>query len=309
MRAAVLSEYGVPAPGEFQAPLAGDGQAVVDVLAAGLNPVDVAICAGTFYAGKPSLPSVAGREGVGRLDGARVYFDAPVPPFGSMAEQALIDPASTYPVPDGVSDGVAVALGISGLAAWLALTWRAELKPHEHVLVLGASGLVGQVAVQAARVLGAGRVIAAARSRQGLDRALAVGADAAVALGEPDLPAALAAAGEGRIDVVVDPLFGAPLVAAMQAASFGARIVQLGASAGGEAMFPSAAIRGKMLTLMGHTNFAAPPAVKAAAYQALASAAAEGRIVVDCLPMPIERVAEAWARLQGGSQAKILIVP
>ena len=162
------------------------------MLAAGLNPVDVAICAGRFYAGKPPLPSVAGREGVGMLDGKRVYFDAPIAPFGSMAERALVDPGSTYPVPDGLDEGVAVALGISGLAAWLALTWRADLQPGEHVLVLGASGVLGQIAVQAAKLLGAARVVAAARSAEGLERCLALGADAAVRLGEPDdLPAAL----------------------------------------------------------------------------------------------------------------------
>src|SRR5271154_3240067 len=109
MRAAVLHEYGVPVADDFQEPLAGPGEAVVEVLAAGLNPVDVAISAGRFYAGKPPLPSVAGREGVGLLDGARVYFDAPVLPFGSMAERALIDPLSTYAVPDEVPEGVAVA--------------------------------------------------------------------------------------------------------------------------------------------------------------------------------------------------------
>src|ERR1700733_10954150 len=110
MRAAVLREYSVPVPGEFEEPSAGSDQAIVEVLAAGLNPVDVAICAGRFYAGKPPLPSVAGREGVGTLDGKRVYFDAPVVPFGSMAERVLVDPVSTYPLPDGLDEGVAVAL-------------------------------------------------------------------------------------------------------------------------------------------------------------------------------------------------------
>jgi NADPH2:quinone reductase len=283
---------------------------VVDVLAAGLNPVDVAICAGRFYAGKPPLPSVAGREGVGLLDGARVYFDAPIAPFGSMAERALIDPDSTYTVPDGVADGVAVALGISGLAAWLALTWRAELQPGEHVLVLGASGVLGQIAVQAAKLLGAARVVAAARSREGLDRCLELGADAAVQLGSPDdLSSAFSEAAAGRIDVVVDPLYGDPLVAALGAASFGARIVQLGAGAGAEALIPSADIRGKMLVLMGHTNFAAPPPVKREAYRRLAEAAASGALSVQIDPLPLERVAEAWDRLAAGSHSKIVLVP
>jgi NADPH:quinone reductase-like Zn-dependent oxidoreductase len=310
MRAAVLHEYGVPGVDEFEEPSAGRERAVVDVLAAGVNPVDMAICAGRFYAGKPPLPSVAGREGVGMLDGSRVYFDAPIAPFGSMAERALIDPASTYEVPDGVSDGVAVALGISGLAAWLALTWRAQLKQGEHVLVLAASGVLGQIAVQAAKLLGAGRVVAAARSRERLERCLELGADAAVRFGEPaDLSAALTEAADGRVDVVVDPLWGEPLVAAIDAASFGARIVQLGAGAGADAMIPSAAIRGKMLVLMGHTNFAAPPEVKREAYRRLADAAAAGDIRVEVDPLPLERVAEAWRRLAAGSHRKIVLVP
>lgn len=309
MRAAVLHEYGVPRADDFEEPSAGPEQAVVEVLAAGLNPVDVAICSGRFYAGKPPLPSVAGREGVGMLDGARVYFDAPVVPFGSMAERALVDPRSTYPVPDEVSDGVAVALGISGLAAWLGLTWRAQLQQGEHVLVLAASGVLGQIAVQAAKLLGAGRVVAAARSREGLARCMELGADASVRLDEPDLPAAMAQAGGGRIDVVLDPLWGEPLVAALGAASFGARVVQIGAGAGAEATIPSAAIRGKMLVLMGHTNFAAPPEVKREAYASMAAAAARGEIRVDVDPLGLEQVQEAWSRLAAGSHRKIVLVP
>lgn len=349
MKAAVLREYGVPRPGEFEEPRADPtttaesgqavGQAVVEVLAAGVNPVDVTICAGRFYAGKPPLPSVAGREGVGRLldgtppgggatgdaagvgsgagapggpgaPGARVYFDTPIAPFGSMAQRALIDPTSTYAVPDGVDDGVAVALGISGLAAWLALTWRARLREGEHVLVLGASGVVGQIAVQAAKVLGAARVVAAARSATGLERCLELGADAAVRLGEPkDLAGALSDAAEGRIDVVVDPVFGEPFAAALSAASFGARIVQIGASAGAETTISSAPIRGKMLVVMGHTNFAAPPEVKREAYERMAQAAAAGKIRVETDPLPLEQVQDAWARLEAGSHRKIVLVP
>jgi NADPH:quinone reductase-like Zn-dependent oxidoreductase len=316
MRAAVLHEYGVPRTDDFQEPDIGSAAsggsegAIVEVLAAGLNPVDVAICAGRFYAGKPPLPSVAGREGVGTLDGARVYFDAPLAPFGSMAQRALIDPSSTYPVPDGVQDGVAVALGISGLAAWLALTWRAKLEPGEHVLVLAASGVLGQIAVQAAKLLGAARVVAAARSQEGLDRCLDLGADAAVRLdGSEDLPAALSDAAEGRIDVVLDPLFGEPLVAAVHAASFGARLVQIGAGAAAEVTLPSAPIRGKMLVLMGHTNFAAPPDIKREAYRQLADGAARGAIRVETDPLALEQVGEAWERLAAGSHRKIVLVP
>jgi NADPH:quinone reductase-like Zn-dependent oxidoreductase len=310
MRAAVLHEYGVPSAGEFEEPVAGPEQAVVEVLAAGLNPVDASISAGRFYGGRPPLPSVAGREGVGTLDGARVYFDAPVAPFGSMAERALIDPRATYEVPDEVDDGVAVALGISGLAAWLALTWRAQLQGGEHVLVLGASGVVGQIAVQGAKLLGAARVVAAARSQAGLDRSLELGADAAVRLGEPDdLPAALAEAASGRIEVVIDPLWGEPVAAAIDAASFGARIVHLGASASPQATISSAPVRGKTLVIMGHTNFAAPAEIKAEAYRRMAQAAASGALRVEVLEIPLERVEEAWGQLQAGGHHKIVLVP
>jgi len=310
MRAAVLRELGIPSASTFREPVAGEGQAVVEVTAAGVNPVDVSICSGRYYAGPPPLPSVAGREGVGTLDGGRVYFDAPVVPFGSMGERTLIPAGSAYPVPDAVDDALAVALGISGLAAWLALTWRAELREGEHVLVLGASGVVGQIAVQAAKLLGAGRVVGAARSREGLERCVELGADAVVRLGEPeDLAGAFREACDGRIDVVVDPLCGEPLTAAVEAASFGARIVQLGQGAAPDAVISSAAVRGKMLNILGHASFATPAEVRREAYRRMTEAAAAGDLEVESEVLALEDVAEAWRRLQAGSHRKILLAP
>jgi NADPH2:quinone reductase len=313
VRAAVLRQLGVPRAGDFEEPPLDvqSEQAVVEVLAAGLNPVDVAIAAGRFYAGPPPLPCVSGREGVGLLDGRRVYFDAPVLPFGSMAERALIEERSTYDVPDGIEDGIAVALGISGMTAWLALTWRAELARGEHVLVLAASGVLGQVAVQSAKLLGAARVVAAARSQEGLERCLELGADAAVRLdGDPTLLAQeFAEAAQGRIDVVVDPLFGEPFSAAVAAASFQARIVQLGAGAGAEATLPSAAVRGKLLAILGLTYFAAPAQLKREAYARLAAAAVGGRLRIESESIALDRVAEAWERLGAGAHRKIVLVP
>ena len=234
MRAAILREYdATPELGEFDAPVEGDGGVAADVLAAGLNPVDLRKAAGAFpLAPKPPLPSVAGWEGVARLsDGRRVYFDGPIPPHGALAERTLLDPDTLFDVPDGVDDGVAVALGIAGLAGWLALEWSAKLREGETVLVLGASGTVGQVAVQAARLLGAGRILAAGRSRAGLDRAAELGADATVELGG-DLEAALREAAPDGLDVVVDPLWAEPAVVAMKACNRFARHVALGQSAG-----------------------------------------------------------------------------
>src|SRR5215204_1190324 len=187
MRAAILREYdATPELGSFDDPAPGGGTVVADVLAAGLNPVDVRKASGVFpLMPKPPLPSVAGWEGVARLeDGSRAYFVDPPPPHGALAERTLLDPATTYPVPEGVDDGVAVALGIAGLAGWLALSWSAKLREGETVLVLGATGTVGQVAVQGAKLMGASRVVAAGRNPHGLARAAQLGADATVRLGE-----------------------------------------------------------------------------------------------------------------------------
>jgi NADPH:quinone reductase-like Zn-dependent oxidoreductase len=310
VRAAVLREYGVPRCDDFEEPRAGPGEAVVEVRAAGLNPVDVAIAAGRFYAGPPPLPLIPGREGVGLLEGRRVYFDAPILPFGSMAERSLIDPRSTYEVPDALEDGVAVALGIAGVTAWLALEWRAKLAPGEHVLVLAASGVLGQVAVQAAKLLGAARVVAAARSAEGLARCVELGADATVRLdGAADLSERLREAAEGRIDVVVDPLFGEPFLAAAEAASLAARIVQLGAGAAAEATVSSAVIRGKLLTILGHTHFLAPAESRRRAYGRLTAAALAGELRVETESVALERVEEAWRLLAAGAHRKIVLVP
>jgi NADPH2:quinone reductase len=178
------------------------------------------------------------------------------------------------------------------------------------VLVLGASGVLGQVAVQAAKLLGAARVVAAARSAEGLARCLELGADAAVRLdGSEDLPTALSEAAQGRIDVVVDPLFGEPFAAAVNAASFAARVVQLGAGAGADATLTSASIRGKLLVIMGHTYFLAPPDLRREAYRRLCGAAAAGELRIESEPVALEQVAEAWERQEEGAHRKIVLVP
>src|SRR4051812_6120991 len=267
MRAAILREYGKPPePGQADAPTSSGDQVVLDVEAGGLNPVDIRMASGTFYGGTPPLPSVAGREGVGRTsDGDVVYFDSPITPHGSFAERTLIDQASAIPLGTEVDPALAVAFGIAGLAAWLALEWRAQLREGEVVLVLGASGVVGQIAVQAARLLGAGRVVAAARSPEGLDRARELGADAVVSLAAAaeELPDTLrdASGGEG-FDVVVDPVWGDPATAALEACRVRGRLIQLGESASPYATVASATVRGKALDVRGHTNFVAPAEVR-----------------------------------------------
>jgi NADPH:quinone reductase-like Zn-dependent oxidoreductase len=314
MRAAVLRWYGAPPEnGEFEEPQADDGRVIVDVLAGGLNPVDIRMASGTFYGGTPPLPSVAGREGVGRApDGEVVYFDSPITPHGSFAERTLIDQASAIPLGTEVDPALAVAFGIAGLAAWLALEWRAQLREGEVVLVLGASGVVGQIAVQAARLLGAGRVVAAARSADGLERARSLGADAVVSLtaAADDLPDALreASGGDGY-DVVIDPVWGDPASAALEASRTFGRLVQLGESASPYITLASATVRGKALDIRGHTNFVAPPEVKRDAFQRMVRHGAAGELTVDVERVPLEQVADAWLRQQRSPHHKLVIVP
>lgn len=315
MRAAILREYGTtPEVGEFDDPVAGEGQAVVEVLAAGLNPVDLRRASGSFYGGSPPLPSVAAWEGVGRTqDGQRVYFSKAVPPYGSFAERTLIEPARSFPVPDGVDDALAVALGVAGQAAWLALQWRAGVQAGDVVLILGASGPVGQVGVQAARLMGASWVVAAARSENGLARAEELGADATVRLegGAEELAAAFreAAGDDGGFDVVLDPVWGEPAVAAVAACNPFARLAQLGESASAEATLTSAAIRGKPISIVGHTNLATPDDVARAAYTTMCGHAAAGELVVELERVPLEEAPSAWERQAGAPGVKLVIVP
>lgn len=287
MRAAILREYGAtPEVGDWAEP---DGELVVDVLAAGLNPIDLRIASGTLAARRPELPSVVGSEGVGRTpDGRRVYFNGP-----ALAERATA--AEPVEVPGGIGDAEAVAYGVAGLAAWLALD-KARLQEGERVLVLGASGPVGLIALQLARLRGAGRVVAAARRE-------VAGADAFVSLAGDDV------AFDEEFDVVIDPLWGAPAAAAIAALAFRGRLLQLGQSAGGEATLTSADIRFKELSILGHTNLAAPPEARAEALQDMWRHAAAGELTVDCETVPLTDVASAWARQAEAPGVKLVIIP
>jgi NADPH:quinone reductase-like Zn-dependent oxidoreductase len=298
MDAAVLTEHGsTPEFGEFEEPSA-NGLALVDVSVAGLNPVDLTIASGHFPGRKPPLPSVPGLEGIGVTEGRRVYFDTPVTPFGSMAERTLVEREELIEVPDGVDDGLAVSFGISGLAAWLALTWRAELQKGESVLALGSSGVLGQIAVQGARLLGAGKVVAAARDGESLDRARhELGADAVVELaGEGDLTERFKEAAGGGFDVVVDPLWGEPALAALGALNVEGRLVQIGNSAGESIELPTRAFRNQLGRIIGHTNFKASHERKREAFTAMCEHAREGELTVETEGVPLREIGEAWNR-------------
>jgi NADPH:quinone reductase-like Zn-dependent oxidoreductase len=312
MRAAVLHEHGEPPRADdFDEPSEADGHVVAEVTAAGINHLDLLKASGGFYTGPPPLPSVVGSDGVGRLaDGRRVFFDTTRAPHGAMAERTLVPEDELLDVADGVDDDVAAALGNSGLAAWTALEWRAELQQGETVLVLGATGAVGNVAVHAAKLLGAGRVVAAARGGERLERMRARGADAVVDLdaGEDLAEALKEATGDGA-DVIVDPLWGEPAVAAMGAAKLGARHLQVGHMASPTVDLPAMAVRSVTLSLLGFVVFRVPLDVRRDAYRRLTEHAARGEIEVDVERVPLDDVEDAWRRQQSGPDAKLVVMP
>lgn len=312
MRAALIRDVGaVPEVGDAPEP-SGD---VIDVLAAPINPIDLAVSRGILATGHPELPYVPGCEAVGRTADGRVVWifggSLGRTSNGAIAERVAVGDAHAIDVPEGADPALASALGIAGLAGWLPFAWRAPLSGGENVLVLGATGSVGLVAVQAAKLLGAARVVAAGRSAAGLEQATAYGADATIRLDETaDLVAAFrdAFGGEGP-SYVFDPLWGEPAAAAIQAAAPRATLVNLGQSAGATAELASAAVRFKNLSILGHTNFALPRDELAEHYRRLVGHAIAGEIRLDVERVPLDAVADAWRRQAEGPGTKLVVVP
>jgi len=209
-------------------------------------------------------------------------------------------------VPDGIDDALAAVCGIAGIAGWVPVAHRAPVEPDDRVLVLGATGTVGSVAIQAARLLGAERIVAAGRNAAKLERTLELGADATVVLDGDGLTERFreACGGDGPT-LVVDPLWGEPIRAAVDAAARGARIVQLGQSAGPEATLTSGSVRLKGLSILGHSNFVLPAAELRRAYVEVVEHVAAGRITIDFETYPLADVATAWAAQAAGGKAVV----
>jgi NADPH:quinone reductase-like Zn-dependent oxidoreductase len=308
MKAAVLHEFGAsPEYGDFEEPQAYDGQVVVDVEAAGLHHLDLHKASGRHYLSESTLPRVVGGDGVGRLpDGRRVYFDTIVDPYGSMAQRTLVPRESVLDIADGVDATVAAALGNTGITAWLALDWRARLQPGETVLVLGATGAVGRVAVQLAKELGAGLVVGADRPTEQLAR---LRADAVVEFEDPeDLTAGVKRAAPDGVDVILDPLWGEPALAAMKTARYGARHVELGNVASPTITLPALLVRSVDLNIQGFTHPNVPLDVRRDAYLRLTQLVAEGRVTVDLEVLPLAEIGEAWKRQRRADGVRSLVM-
>ena len=322
MYAAVLHTLGKPPRfDQFPEPAAGEGEVIVHVRAAALKPVDKAMARGEHYASFRELPAVCGVDGAGHIEnGSRVVFAGPRRPYGAMAQRAPVARARCFPVPDGVDDETAAALLNPGMSAWFALTWRAQLSQGERVLILGATGVAGKLAVQIARRLGAGRVVAAGRNEHLLSTLGALGADATIRLDQPgqDLTDVFAReAGDAGFDVVIDFLWGRPteaLLAAftrsdLTAARSRVRLVEVGESAGPVISLPAAALRSTKLEILGSGSGAVPPLdVIVDSYHQLMARAATGELRVATERVALADVEDAWQRqnLQG---RRLVVIP
>ena len=309
MRACLIVEHGrPPIVGDAPEPVADGPGMLVEVSAAPITPLDLLAASGTSYFGPPALPYVPGVQGVGRVVGEpsrRVWFttDAGMQPGdGSMAERCFVPADRAWDIPVEVDDALVAGLGLSAVAASGALT-RGRFVPGERVLILGAGGVVGRVALQLARAGGAGLVVAACRGQAAAARAMELGADVAVdiaGLEDQALASALAAAAPEGIDLVVDPVWGAPARAAVATLAPGGRLVNLGDAAGADALLSSAVIRSRSIEILGYTNLSQTWAEQTRAMDRILRLAASGEMTADIDVVGLSDAGDGWERQGSG---------
>jgi len=317
MYAAVVHNLGKPPRfDQFPDPVAGEGEVVVQVLAASLKPVDMQMARGSHYA-SPAAPFICGTDGVGLLvDGQRVFFGGCRAPYGAIAQLTVVPKAFVFPVPAGLTDELAAALPNPGVSAWLALTFRAKLAPGENVLILGATGVTGRLAVKIARLLGAARIVAAGRNPQVLQSLLQHGADAIIRLdssAEELKEFFVREAGESGFQVVIDFLWGQPtevFLSAMTKSGFASigseiRLIQVGESAGSTISLPAAVLRSTALTVLG-TAGVPPRDVLVDALQRIMAHAAHGDLQVATTRVPLAEIESAWEQNESGVRRVII---
>ena len=313
MKAAVVNSFSAPPSFEnFREPVAGAGETVVTVRAAALTPIVRALASGRHYASGTTAGFVPGVDGVGvDATGRRVYFLFPEAPFGSMAERSLALSSMMVPVPDELSDERAAALVPGGLASWVALSRRARLQKGETVMVIGATGASGSMALQTARHFGASKVIAVGRDKMKLDH---LAADVRIAL-DDDADAALRAQFDQGVDVVLDFLWGEPASRVIRAATTDRgsrageprlRYVQLGTIAGDAIPLRGDMLRSTGLELIGSgIGSVSVQELLTGAGELLTTAPSAGFLAI-FKTLPLESVATAWS---GDPDVRYVLMP
>jgi NADPH:quinone reductase-like Zn-dependent oxidoreductase len=304
MKAAVVLGAGqAPVYGDFREPQPSAGESRVTVATAAISQVVKSRASGRHYSSSGQFPFVAGIDGVGRLDdGRRVYFVMPKSPYGSMAERTVVPSAQCIALPDELDDVTAAAIANPGMSSWVACQERARLKAGETVLVNGATGTAGRLAVEIARHLGAKKVIATARNAEALKSVAALGADVTIPLlGDgPALDAAFREQFAAGVDVVLDYLWGQSaerlLIAAAKAGpeAVPIRFIQIGAVSGPEITLPSAVLRSSAIALMGSGIGSVPFDRFVNAIGELLHAAGPAGFRIEATPVPLSDVERAW---------------
>jgi len=318
MKAAIVTGPGkTPIYGDFNEPAPKAGEELIHVTASALSQLTKGRASGAHYSSSGQFPLVAGVDGVGRTaDGRRVYFALPDAPFGAMAEKVAVRREQCIPLPEGVDDVTAAAIANPGMSSWAALKERARLVAGENVLINGATGVAGRLAVQIARHMGAKKVIATGRNAEALEELKGLGADVTLSLTLPaeDLEAAFHEqfAGDG-VHVVLDYLWGKSaemlIVAAAKADRDGVQVryVDIGSMSGGNITLPAAAIRAADLLLMGSGIGSVPVAGLLDAISGVMQAVVPGKLQIETEPVPLKNVEENWNKDSGGPRIVFVV--
>lgn len=311
MKAAIVTAIGKPPVfGEFHEPTATSGSELISVSASALSQFSKSRSTGAHYSAVGAFPAVAGADGVGRTeDGRRVYFVLPEAPYGALAERCLVRSKQCVVLPDGLDDVTAAAIANPGMSGWAALVERAALKPGETVLVNGATGSAGRLAVQLAKYMGAGKVIATGRNESELQDLLALGADTIIPfslgtqhpLGVNRYEQELQAAFADGIDVIVDYLWGesarAIIVAIAKTVEDASpvRFVHVGGASGEEEIaLPGAALRSSAIQLMGSGVKSVPFPKLLAAVKSVFDVAGAAKLQIATQTVDLAQIDEAW---------------
>ncbi len=326
MRAAIVERLGeVPRCVDMADPTAADGRVVARVRAAAIKNIERMLVAGTHYGSRRmQLPAGVGMDAVVDLpDGRRVYAGA-TPPAGAMAERLVVDPGQAVEIPDGVDDAAAAALPNAAVSAWFALEYAGRIRSGQRVLILGATGVTGGLAVQLAKHrFGAGEVVAVGRNAERLARLCERGADATIQLGgltdDTLREAVLARHAERPFDLVIDYLWGEPAEQTLRAfvnEDLGAvfhriRFVQVGETAGATIELPAAALRSAGVELVGQGAGSVPreafARVGSEIVPELFRLMATGELALETVRRPLAQVSEAWTEPVPSGSRTVLI--
>jgi NADPH:quinone reductase-like Zn-dependent oxidoreductase len=311
MKAAIVTAAGKsPIFGEFNEPTASQGMEVITVSASALSQFTKSRSSGTHYSSEGTFPSVAGADGVGLTeDGRRVYFFLPKAPYGALAKKCLVDASHCVEIPEILDNATAAAMANPGMSAWAALVERARLQPGETVLINGATGSAGRVAVQIAKYLGAGKVIATGRNEGELEELRSLGADAVIAFnlgavqpfGAKNYEQALKEVFAQGVNVVVDYLWGESAKTVIVAIAktvedaTPVRFVHVGGASGeAEIALPGAALRSSAIQLMGSGLKSVPLPKLLGAIKNVFEAAGPAKLQIATKTMPLSEIEEAW---------------